>query len=139
LSMFVFRWALSLYTLANVFILGLFASSVEVAFYGGPERIARAMVGLLTPVSTALYPRMSELIKRDAARARDLAKFGLLVMVGVSTLLALAVQPFAALAIRVLLGKGYESSVSVFRILTLLLPLFAAANMMGVQWMVPLG
>jgi len=45
----------------------------------------------------------------------------------------------APLIVRILLGRGYEKSIPVLRILSLLLPTTAASTVLGIQWMLPLG
>jgi PST family polysaccharide transporter len=43
------------------------------------------------------------------------------------------------LIISVLLGPGYEPAVVVLRVLAIILPLVALSNVLGIQWMLPLG
>jgi len=138
-TMFLSRSAISLYTLANIFILGLFASQSEVAYYGGAERINRAVLGLLQPISQALYPRMSNLAARNRERAAEAARLGLLFFGGFGILAGAGLAVLAPLVIRILLGSKYEPAVAVFRVMTLIVPLIALSNVLGVQWMLPFG
>lgn len=138
-SMFLFRGAVSLYTTANAFILGLFVPPARVAFYGGAERLNKVVAAGLDPISQALYPRITHLVTTDQQRAASVARAGLLAIGGLGTALGLTVMALAPIAVRVLLGSRYESSIPVLRVLSLLIPLTALSNVIGVQWMLPLG
>lgn len=138
-SMFVFRASVSFYTVGNVFILGLFVSPQFVGYYAGAEKISKAFLSLLNPVSRTLFPRLSHLVRHARAKAVRLARISLVVMglggVGMGALIFL----FAPLLVRVILGHGYGPAVPVLRILALLPPLIALSNVFGIQWMLPLG
>jgi len=45
----------------------------------------------------------------------------------------------APILVRLVLGPGFESAVIVLRILSLLPPLIALSNVLGIQWMLALG
>lgn len=138
-GMFFFRSAVSLYTTANAFVLGLFTSPAVVGYYAGAEKLAKAVLGLVGPVAQALFPRMSHLQRTDPARARRLATTVLWMMGLGGLLLGAGLAATAPLLISVLLGPGYEAAVPVLRVLALLLPLVALSNVLGIQWMLPLG
>jgi len=138
-TMFLSRSAISLYTMANIFILGLFTNTTEVAYYGGAERINRAVLGLLQPLSQALYPRMSSLAMRNRKRAAEAARLGFFVFGGFGLLAGAGLALLAPLVIRILLGPQYQPAVMVFRVMTLIVPLIAVSNVLGVQWMLPFG
>jgi len=138
-TIFLSRSAVSLYTMANTFILGLFVSSVGVAYYGGAERIVLMVVGLMTPFTQALYPRMIHLAANDREKATDAIRKGLLffAILGVLTCGALIVA--APWVIRLLLGASYRPAVGVLRVASLVIPAVAVSNILGLQWMLPFG
>ena len=138
-GMFVFRGAHSLYTTMNVVILGLFVPTRAVGYYGGAERIARAVLNLLTPLSQALYPRISHLTKRDPREAGGLARLGLMLIAGVGLVSGAGMALAAPLAVRIVLGPGYEASIPVLRGLALLVPLSGASTVLAMQWLFPVG
>lgn len=138
-AMFLFRSAVSLYTTANTLILGAVATPIAVGFYSGAERLTKALLGLMSPISQSLYPRLNHLMRRDRAKAILLARISLAIMALGGMLLSAAVFVAAPLIIRVMLGKGYEPAIPVMRILALLLPAIAISNVLGIQWMLPLG
>jgi len=138
-SLFVFRASVSLYTSANVLILGFFASASVVGFYAAAEKIVKSALGLLTPVSRTLFPRLSGLVSESRARAARLVRAAGL-GVGLAALAGAALLAVAApLVVDLLLGPVYSGTVVLMRILALLLPVIALSNVLGIQWMVPLG
>lgn len=137
-SLFVTRSAISLYTLANTFVLGWFVPAEKVTMFGGPERLNRAALSVLNPILGALYPRMASLAAGDPNRVARAARLGFLVVVGMGVCIGGAMALFAPAFIKIL-GPGYEEAIPVFRILSLLAPLIAANSMLGSQWMIPLG
>lgn len=138
-SMFLFRGSVSLYTAGNAFILGLFVSPVWVGYYAGAEKISRAFLNLLNPISQALYPRLSHLVYHARDRAVRLARVSIAVMGCGGVLLGGFIFVLAPLLVRIILGAGYGHAVPVLRILALLPPLIATSNVFGIQWMLPLG
>lgn len=138
-SMFLFRGSVTLYTVGNSFILGLFASPAVVGYYAGAEKISRAVLGLLSPVTQALFPRLSHLVEQSRERAARLARLALMLLGGGGALLGVVVFLLAPVAVRLFLGPHYGPSVIVLRILALLPPLIALSNVLGIQWMLPLG
>jgi polysaccharide transporter, PST family len=139
-DMFLFRGAYNIYSTANAFILGLFVSSVQVVgYYGGAERIAKALQGLTIPFTQALYPRMSHLVSQSTVKAARLARLTLSVASGSGLALALALVLLARLLVQIILGPNYESSVPVLYIFAVFLPVNATNSAMIMHWMLPLG
>jgi PST family polysaccharide transporter len=138
-TMFFFKGSVSLYTIANAFMLGLFVSPVLVGYYAGAEKIAKAFLGLLSPVTQSLYPRLSNLVERSRAEAARLARLSAMAMGAGGLFMGLAVFVLAHPLVHVLLGAKFDPAVPVLRVLALLLPLIALSSVFGIQWMLPLG
>jgi PST family polysaccharide transporter len=137
-TVFLSKSAVSLYTQANTFILGLFATTAAVAFYGNAERLNRIVIGLLQPISQALYPRMSHLALKSRSQAEATARLGLLVF-GAFGLVMGAACWFIAPLLGILLSEKYLASVGIFRVMSLMVPMIAISSILGVQWMLPFG
>lgn len=135
---FQFRWVQALTTTSSVVILGI-VSPPGVQAFGSAERIVRNCLGLLGPISAAGMPRISKLMGTDAAAAGRVARLSFAVMVGIGSVAGAAIFLLAPLIVWVLLGAEYEFVTPVLRTISLALPLAAASNMLGVQWMLPLG
>lgn len=135
--MFAARAASGLYLQANTIILSLFAPAVAVATYGGAERIVRAAINLLTPLTQALFPRISQLAKSAPAQALTEIRRTLLILVALSLGGAALMALLGETIIALLLGANYASSVAVLRVLVLAFPLVAAGTVLGIYWALP--
>jgi PST family polysaccharide transporter len=138
-NMFLFRSAHNIYVLGNAFVLGLFAPTATVGVYAGAEKINSAAVGLLSPLTTALYPRAAGMAQTSMPRAARLTRTSLYVVGLVSLALGALLWLAAPLIVRVILGHGYSQSAPILRILSWRAPLVAWTNVLGFQWLLALG
>jgi polysaccharide transporter, PST family len=137
-TMFMYRSSVSLYTTGNAFLLALFVPPEYVAYYAAAERIARYSTAALSPLSQALFPRMSYLAAVDFTRAADLAARSFRWMTGLGILLG-AVTFFAApILTAAFLGQRFSGAIPALRILSLLPPVMAVSSFLGLHWLVPL-
>jgi PST family polysaccharide transporter len=138
-AMFLFRSSVSLYTTANALILGAVSTPLAVGLYSGAERLVKAFVNLLNPLTQSLYPRLSRLLATDREGAVSLARLSLIVMTLAGLVMCMLTFAAAPLITRVVLGPAYGPAIPVMRVLSLLLPAIAASTVLGIQWMLPLG
>ena len=138
-SLFLFRVSVALYTTANSFLLRLFTGPVAVANFANADKVATAGRSMLMPLSQIVFPKTSALLPNDVAGARRLTERSLVVLTGLATAMGLALLVLAGPATPLVFGPGYEASVGLTRLLALSLPLLAVNQVLGVQWMVPLG
>lgn len=138
-SIFACRVSSGLYIQANTLVLSALAGPAIVAFFGGAERIIRAAINLLQPLTQAFLPRLSFLRTADPTGAERMIKYAL-VGVGLIGASMGAVAFFGAhLLVRALLGPGYESAVPVLRLLAALPPLVAVNTVFSMYWALPFG
>ncbi len=137
--LFAFRASAGLFASANVFVLSIFAAPAAVAIFGGAERLVRAGIGLLGPVTQAVLPRVSHVAAADPAGARAIVRVSLRVVGAAGLFLGVVSFAGAPLLVRLLLGPGYELAIPLMRILALLPPLVAINTVLGLHWAVPLG
>ncbi len=132
---FISTIAISLYTTSNTFILGIFSNNTIVGYYSAGEKIIRAALNLLGPLSQTLYPHISKL----AFESREIALVfikKIIKMVGLPTfVVSLALLIFAPQISDVILGKQYKESIIVIRILSFLPFIVALSNIFGIQVM----
>lgn len=134
---FSYRAALSLYSVGNPLVLGWFAPARTVGFFAAADRIARAFVALVHPLTQALYPRMNFLARIDHRAAAAMARAGLLLSTALGTTIGVSVYFLASSLVSVLLGASFSESVPVMRILALLSPLIAVNTVLGLGWLLP--
>jgi polysaccharide transporter, PST family len=137
-SLFMFNGAVSLYSSANVLLMGLLAPPSSVALFAGAEKIAKASIGIMNPITQTFYPRITYLLKHDPRQAMGTAKMSLCMTLGAGCLACAFFFLGAPILVRLLLGPQFIQSVLVLRILAFLSPAMAIAFVLGVQWMVPL-
>lgn len=138
-SMFIFRSAVSLYTIGNALILSLFVPPQIVGYYAGAEKISKAIVNMMQPVTQAVFPRVSHLVQHAREDAERLIRLSALVMGLGGVLVGGVCFAFAPLLVHLILGSQFGPAIIVLRILSLLPPLIALSNVLGIQWMIPLG
>jgi len=138
-KMFLFRGASYIYGAANTFILGLFVPSVQVGYFGGAERIFKAIRGLSLPFGQSFYPHMTRLISADAPKATRLARWTIPIAGAAGIVFALALALFAHPVVLLILGPNYDASVRVLYVFALIVPLDAINNALIMHWMLPHG
>jgi PST family polysaccharide transporter len=137
-SLFLFRSAVSFYTTANVLLLGLIAAPAVVAWFAGAEKIAKAAVGAIGPITQTFYPRIAHLMANDKTQATRTGRLSVWLTVGAGTTAGIVLFAGAPWLVRLLLGKGFENNIPVLRLFSFLPPLIAGSNVLGIQWMLPL-
>ena len=138
-GIFVFRGSSGLYMQANAFILGLLAAPSVVGFFGGAERIVRAGISLLQPLSQAFFPRVSHSVVNDPAEAGRLFGLSLVWIGGLAFIMGATSFLAAPILVKILLGPGYDSAITILQALSVLLPIIGVGTVFGIQWALPLG
>jgi len=137
--LFLSKASVSLYTAGNAFILGMLTNHTVVGYYSVAEKVVKALLGLLGPISQAAYPRFSKLAAQSREKALFWGRRMLLLMGGAGLGISVVILLGAPLIVAVLLGSQYGPSVVVMRILAFLPFLIALSNVLGIQIMIPFG
>ncbi|WP_273041177.1 flippase [Thermodesulfovibrio thiophilus] len=132
---FISTVAISFYTISNTFILGLFTNNTIVGYYSGAEKIVKAIQGLLSPVSQAIYPYISKLASQSKEQALSLVKKMIKLIGQVGLIISLFLFIFSNIIVKILLGNQYQESVTVLRILSFLPFIIGLSNVLGIQTM----
>ena len=136
---FISSIAINLCTTSNTVILGIFTNNTIVGFYSAGDKIIRALVGLFEPLSQTVYPYISKLVSESTENAlifvRKIAKG----VGGLGLLISLALFVFAPQVSNTILGKDFENSIVVVRILSFLPFLIGLSNIFGMQTMLTFG
>jgi PST family polysaccharide transporter len=135
--LFFARAASGLYLQANTLILSVMAPPAAVAAFGGAERIVRAAINLLIPITQAVFPRLSMLAKSAPEQALRETRWLLAGLVSVATCGAVIATFLAASIVHLLLGPSFDTSVPVMQLLVLTIPLVSAGGVLGLYWALP--
>ena len=138
-SMFIFRGGSSLYTVANTVILGLYLPPTAVAYYGGADKIIITVKGFMEPISQAVFPRMSNLLASDPARAARFARLLVIVMCLFGLLLGSGIMLGGPKIVHLLFGVKYLATIPILQVLCLTIPVISLGTVLGVQWLLPMG
>jgi PST family polysaccharide transporter len=137
-SLFLMRGVVSLYTTANVLLFGLIGTPSALAWFAGAEKIAKAAVSGISPITQVFYPRITYLMAHDRSHASRVIRQSLAMTVGVGLCGGIALLSAAPILVRILLGSQFSASVPVVRLLAVLPPVIALSNALAIQWMLPL-
>lgn len=118
--LFLSMGSVSLYTVGNAFILGLLTNHTVVGYYTAAERIVRAIVGLISPISQAAYPRFSKMAAESENSVLYWARKGLFLQSGLGLASSVSIFVGAPVIVQIILGAEYQPSVSVMRLLAAL-------------------
>jgi polysaccharide transporter, PST family len=121
---FVGMLASALATGFSVVILGIFASSADVAHFGAAERLVRVVITLLAPIGGAVIPRLTALqAGGDRERARRLLTIAVLIAALPALGIMLVLIVFASPILHVIYGERFvDASVPILRVLALFIP-----------------
>lgn len=117
---FISTVSISLYTVSNTFILGLFTNNTIVGYYAGAEKIIKAGQGLITPVFQTVYPYTSKLASESKEKALNFIRKLVKLVGSVGFIISLIIFLLAAPVVNLVLGSQYHQSIIVLRILAFL-------------------
>ena len=132
---FISTVAINLYTTSNTFILGLFTNNTIVGYYAAAEKIMRAVLRLLSPLSQTVYPYISKLASESKEKALNFIRKLIKIVGGISFVISFSIFIFADFVVNILLGSQYQQSIIVLRILAFLPFIIGLSNIFGIQTM----
>lgn len=136
---FISNVAISFYTTSNVFVLGIFASNAVVGYYSAAEKIIYMSIGLLNPISTALYPYISSIAVKSKEDASNFIK-KIIIFIGSFTFIISIILFFASgFILNILAGNQFENSIIILRILSFIPFIVGLSNVFGVLFLIALG
>ncbi|MCI7540337.1 MAG: flippase [Veillonellaceae bacterium] len=127
---------INLYTNSNVFILGLLTNETCVGYYAAASKLIEAVKGLLMPISNAIFPHVSAMVKDARDDAIRFLRKAVKVIGGFALVLSVIVCLFAAPITRLIMGDAYDASIRVLRIISFLPFIIGLSNIFGIQTMV---
>lgn len=127
-SVFASNIGISFYRNANILILGLFCSDSIVGVYAGAEKIIKAIQGVVNPISQALFPHVSNILKNCSPleRANYILRIckRLLIFLLIGVVLTYIFSPIIS---NIILGKDFSEAIPLIRIMSMVV-LFGSLN-----------
>lgn len=118
----------------------LFVSqATAVSYFVASDKMVRAVWGLLQPLRMLLFPKMAYLVTHDRPQARKLLTKASAVLCGICLIASVLIFFFAGPLSRLLYGADFGLPTLVVQIMSPLPFLLAANNMIGFQWLIPVG
>jgi PST family polysaccharide transporter len=136
--LFLSTISINLYTTSNVFILGLFAPANVVGYYAAADKIRMAFQGILSPMSQSVFPYVNKMLSESYERFISFNKKLFKIALAVGAVISLTLFIFAEPIVNIVLGKEYQSSILVLRIIAWLPLVIFLSNVLGIQTMLPL-
>jgi PST family polysaccharide transporter len=131
--------AVSIYTISTTFILGLFTNNTVVGYYAGADKIVQAVKGLYQPIATAIYPLISKKMNDDKKAGLNFIKIIIKYVCGYMSAISFVLFFFAEPIVHLLLGRQYQQSIVILKIMAFLPLIVSMSNIYGIQIMLNLG
>jgi len=130
----------SLYTTANMTILGIYAADDVIGYFSAAQRLILALnMVLVLPVSMAVYPEISRRFVASKSEGLQFLKRVILWAGLASVAAALVTYGLAPWIIRIMYGSGYAPSVELLRWLSPIPVFVMLATLLTVQGLYGLG
>ncbi|WP_270606136.1 flippase [Bacillus mobilis] len=138
-EIFVSTLSISLYTISNTFILGIFTNNTVTGYYASAEKLINALNGLINPISQTIFPHLSRIVNDSKAEAlifiKKVFKFNFCIF----AIISVCIFVFSDYIIQIIFGTEYLESARVLKILAPLPLLISLSNILGVQTMINFG
>jgi len=125
---------------SSTYLLSLFSSASQVGWYGAAERLATVGLSLMQPANHVLIGTVARHVstKESEGAAFRLMRLALIVMTGFGCVMLVGTLLFAGLAVPRILGPGFEPSVGMLHVLSLMFPFAAMAQVITGYVLIPL-
>lgn len=136
-NLFLNRASDNLYTSSGSLLLGVMTNPVQVAHFANGDKLVRPAISIIWPITQALYPRISHLMRHDADSAMRLSRVALMVTTGMGLVGMLLTILLAPWMVHLLFGRQYEATIPVLQVMSLLMPIVGFGASLSVQYMYP--
>jgi len=136
---FLSQLNISLFSHSNIIILGLFTNNVAVGYYSIAEKVMRALAMMQMPITGAIFPHISSLMKKN--RVQAIFKLKKIINIGtvIYIILLSIIIIFSEQIILLLFSKEALNSVIVLQIIAIVPLTIFLNNIFGTQIMLNTG
>lgn len=140
IMLFVPVMAISVYTQMDKILLGILANSNQVGLYDYSEKLSKIPLALISALSTVMLPRMSNVLaKGETSKAERYLNLSFCVAIVIGCCFAFGISGVANEFVPVFFGDGWEQCSTLMPALSVIIPLIAVSNVLGVQCLIPRG
>lgn len=140
LILFSINVSVSIYTVLDTIILGLFTDPENVSYYTVPLRLVKMFWMVVGGIGTVLIPRMSNLfINNDNEGIKALMKKSFSIVFLLTIPFCFFSVYFTKEILTIISGDKYLNAVSAFRILSVVPLIIGVCNVLGTQFLLPIG
>ncbi|PTT65277.1 flippase [Arthrobacter sp. HMWF013] len=137
--LFLYRAVVTIYSVGSTAVLRGMSSSIETGNYANADRLTSAAKSLIVPVGQVMFPKISRLHASDPLHAKKIMLVSLAVLTTPFAAVGVAAMALSPYLLPLFFGPNYEGTIPIFQVLCLTLPLVAASNVLGIQWMLARG
>jgi O-antigen/teichoic acid export membrane protein len=137
--LFVSGAAGTLYINGNIVLVDLIAGNAQAGYFSVADKIARGSVGLLDPITQAVFPHVSALTTRSKEAALQFLRRSLIAMGSLSFLGSAVLFVFAGTLGRFLFGDRAAGSLPTLHWMASLPLIIGVSGVLAIQTMIPLG
>lgn len=137
-SLFASRVSISFYTMLIPLALGWIAGPVALAYFNVADKLRVGAQSLITPISQAIFPRISHLVSKNESSAYQLIKRSAVAIFLVSGSASLMLFVLSEPLVQLMAGEDFDGAVSVLHWMSPVPFLVGMSNLFGVQLMIPL-
>lgn len=137
-NIFISSLSISAISSSNVFILGMFTDKATIGYFAAADKIRLAFQSMLAPLFTASFPHVSDLAKKSLEQFYKFNKRSFYFAFTLGLLIFLVTYFSAEILVNIILGDGYERSIIILKILSVVPFLYSISNFLGVQILLPL-
>ncbi|MBK7106119.1 MAG: flippase [Ignavibacteriae bacterium] len=136
---FLSNVSISLYTISNIFILGIFTNDTTVGYFSAADKIRYAIQNVTSTAGRTIFPHLSSEFLRSLEAGFSFIRKYVISMGSFVFLLSILLFLFSEQIVLLVLGEEYFKSVIVLKILSVLPFIIFASNVAGIQTMINLG
>lgn len=131
--------AISLYSSFDKILLGLVSGMNEAGLFEYSDKVARMPLAVVTALGTVMLPHMTESMScsSNGKESESLLQSSFEIMQFISLGLAFGIVAVAKPIADIYFGPGFEKCFIVLPIVAIMIPIIAASNVLGVQYMLP--
>lgn len=137
--LFVSTAAIKLYTSSNIFILGWIANDKELGYFMAASKLIEAVKGLVSPLSTAIYPHVSWKANQSRASAVAFIERNLFRLTAPFAVFSLGLFIAAPIGIHIVYGNKFNEAIRLLRIMSPIPFIVAFGTSFATYYMLGLG